>query len=339
MKNKPGTNYLFTCRMGYEKFMVEEIKQHGFTIDTAKSNWAIADKSKHTDFTTFCFPHTVYLAPEIHTGDSADAIADRLSDYFLDSLADKNHKTIRYLLFSADTGLKGIGRRISSVKKKIIAQVKERAPKVTLLDETDGERAVKGLIVFFNDYEQFYVSTEAYHFGQCIIPDDADAPSRSYQKVEEAYQIAGKYPCRRETVADLGAAPGGWSYSAAKHGAKVDAVDNANLKGTALKQAGITHINYNAFKFRPKKDRRYDWLFCDMVVEPQHSLNLLDKWIRNKWCKNFIVNLKFGWSDPLELIRMIRKTDFYKHALCTHFRIRHLNHDREEITLIGEVRQ
>ena len=44
----------------------------------------------------------------------------------------------------------------------------------------------------------------------------------------------GLEPMPGERVCDLGAAPGGWSYSAAKRGASVVAVDNGPLKGGAL---------------------------------------------------------------------------------------------------------
>ena len=54
------------------------------------------------------------------------------------------------------------------------------------------------------------------------MADNPAAPSRSYLKIEEAYGILGREPAQGETVADLGAAPGGWSFSAAKRGAKVN---------------------------------------------------------------------------------------------------------------------
>lgn len=83
------------------------------------------------------------------------------------------------------------------------------------------------------------------------MADDDAAPSRSYLKVEEAYIVLGREPQAGETVVDLGAAPGGWSYSAAKRGATVVAIDNGPLKGGAFGNQLITHRLEDAFKFQP----------------------------------------------------------------------------------------
>src|SRR5690606_25054254 len=104
--------------------------------------------------------------------------------------------------------------------------------------------------------------------GQRRMADDSLAPSRSYLKVEEAYVVLGREPAAGETVVDLGAAPGGWSYSAAKRGAQVIAVDNGPLKGGALDHPRIEHRREDAFGFRPPGGRAFDWLFCDLVEDP-----------------------------------------------------------------------
>ena len=83
---------------------------------------------------------------------------------------------------------------------------------------------------------------------------------------------------------------------------------------------------------------RFDWLFCDLVEEPHHVLaNLLTPWLAHGWCRRFIVNLKSGRTDPLALLDEVRA----KGSPCTmhtaNLRIRHLYHDREEFTLVGEV--
>ena len=79
-------------------------------------------------------------------------------------------------------------------------------------------------------------------------------------------------PLPGESVADLGAAPGGWSYSAAKRGARVLAVDNGPLKGGAAGHPRIEHRRADAFGFHPGPGERFDWLLCDLVEEPHHVL-------------------------------------------------------------------
>ncbi|HEX7927769.1 MAG TPA: SAM-dependent methyltransferase, partial [bacterium] len=75
---------------------------------------------------------------------------------------------------------------------------------------------------------------DPYPGGVHRMPQDALAPSRSYLKVEEALDVMrqsglGGSPRPNETVVDLGAAPGGWTWAFLKRGCRVQAVDNGPL--------------------------------------------------------------------------------------------------------------
>ena len=83
----------------------------------------------------------------------------------------------------------------------------------------------------------------------------------------------------------------------------------------------------------------YDWLFCDLVEEPHHVLrDLVAPWLERGWCRRFVVNLKFGRVDPLALLRELRAPESPLARHVAGLRIRHLFHDREEFTLVGEAR-
>ena len=126
------------------------------------------------------------------------------------------------------------------------------------------------------------------------MADDPFAPSRSYLKTEEAFAVCGIEPKDGETVVDLGAAPGGWSYSAAKRGGFVTAIDNGPMKGGAKDHPNIQHYRDDAFKFKPKEGENFDWLLCDLVEEPHHVMRMIRQWFENGWCKQFVINFKFG---------------------------------------------
>ena len=150
--------------------------------------------------------------------------------------------------------------------------------------------------------------------------------------------VLGREPRAGETVCDLGAAPGGWSYSAAKRGARVVAIDNGPLKGGALNHALIEHRREDAFKFQLEPGNRFDWLFCDMVEEPHHVLqHIVSPWLERNWCRWFVINLKFGRVDPVALLAALRGADSPFVRARTEFAIRHLYHDREEFTVVGEL--
>jgi len=236
----------------------------------------------------------------------------------------------------------GLGRRASGVEKAFGELLRKKLNRVAKLAELEVPRTagpVRGLFVFFADFGRVFATREAWLGGQRRMADDDLAPSRSYLKVEEAFLVLGREPQPGETVVDLGAAPGGWSYSAAKRGARVIAVDNGPLKGGALNNPLIEHRLEDAFKFGPKDGEVFDWLFCDLVEEPHHVMrNLVTPWLGGGWCRRFVINLKFGHVDSLALLRELRAADspFARHA--TGVRIRHLFHDREEFTVVGETR-
>jgi 23S rRNA (cytidine2498-2'-O)-methyltransferase len=234
-----------------------------------------------------------------------------------------------------------LGRRISAVESAFSEILKKKLSRVAKLASTERPRGVglaRGLFVFFTDFGRAFVSREAWCHGQHRMADDDLAPSRSYLKVEEAYVVLGREPVEAEIVCDLGAAPGGWSYSAAKRGARVIAIDNGPLKGGALNHPQIEHRREDAFKFAPVAETRFDWLFCDMLEEPHHVLqHIAGPWLESGWCRSFVINLKFGRVDPVALLGELRSLASPFVRANARFAIRHLYHDREEFTVVGEV--
>jgi len=235
----------------------------------------------------------------------------------------------------------GLGRRLSSVEAAFGELLKKKLARIAKLAAFEVPRGVmpaRGLFVYFTDFGRAFAARDAFAHGQRRMADDDLAPSRSYLKVEEAYIVLGREPRAGETVVDLGAAPGGWSYSAAKRGAKVIAIDNGPLKGGALDHPLIEHRLEDAFKFLVPTGVTYDWLFCDMVEEPHNVLrNIVEPWLAHGWCRRFVVNLKFGRVDPLAFTQELRAPDSPLMRHAPGMRIRHLYHDREEFTVVGEV--
>jgi 23S rRNA (cytidine2498-2'-O)-methyltransferase len=101
------------------------------------------------------------------------------------------------------------------------------------------------------------------------------------------------------------------------------------MKGGGL-HPGIVHRAEDAFKYSPEAP--VDWLFCDMVEDPERVADMLERWLKEARCRRFVVNLKFGRRDPLPLLRRARALA----PLCATLKVRHLYHDREEFTLVGE---
>lgn len=332
---------------GFEDLLAGEARAAGLVVTSQGGGWVAIGKPVTSaalapSALDLCFAHALHLAPVEVSGDSVNALATRLLEHFLASAKDERFDAPWPCVFSTAAGLDGLGRRADAVATAFGELLKKRLGRVARLAVDDVPRGLstsRGLFVHFVDFKKAFVSRDVVSNGQRRMADDSLAPSRSYLKVEEAYTVLGREPGPGELVVDLGAAPGGWSYSAAKRGARVLALDNGPLKGGAFDHPLIEHRRADAYGYRPGPGERADWLFCDLVDDPHHVLNnLVTPWLENAWCRRFVIILKFGRVDPLALLREVRAPESALSRLAPGTRVRHLFHDREEFTLVGELR-
>ncbi len=329
------------CQNGFSALLKEELQSVGYAnFVSVMDSYIIINTNSYDRLKNLTFSHGFMPIECEDTKNGVNSISNRIFDFFGESIRDREIKKEWQLHFFQDSSHSGIGRRIHSVKKHFLEMASKRVSRLSKLAISTYKVDTFydfGLFVFFKDYETFYMSSKCYMGLQKRMADDPLAPSRSYLKVEEAYYSLGYEPQPDDTVVDLGAAPGGWSYSAAKRGARVIAIDNGNLKGGAKDNPLITHKKEDAFKYNLKKGERVDWLFCDMVEEPKYVLNTVEKWLSNKWCRYFVINLKFGWVDAVLLVNKLKDVNFPFSRLTKNFKVVHLFHDHEEITVVGEV--
>ena len=177
-------------------------------------------------------------------------------------------------------------------------------------------------------------------FALSLVKDGAGvAPSPSFSGGEMKRptfigedELHGRMRAGRVAI-DLGAAPGGWSQVLAARGLRVLAVDNGPIAKAVLDTQLVEHRREDAFRFRP--ERPVDWMVCDVVAAPARIAALVAQWIARGWCRETIFNLKLPnkdrWQEVLrchEVIERALAKAEGRHAL----RIKHLYHDREEVT-------
>jgi 23S rRNA (cytidine2498-2'-O)-methyltransferase len=331
---------LLTCQAGFETLLGKELGADGGAVAEQGPGWIRVTIERPTE--SLAFPHLTLKGAVEVKGDSVNGLAQQVADFFLTNLRGERIDTTWPCVWLGPAEMVGLGRRISAVEaafRELLKKKLSRVAKLAIDERPRGVGLARGLFVFFTDFGRVFVAREAWCHGQQRMADDDLAPSRSYLKVEEAYVVLGREPRAGETVCDLGAAPGGWSYSAAKRGARVVAIDNGPLKGGALNHSRIEHRREDAFRFVPDSGLRFDWLFCDLVEEPHHVLqHIVSPWMEHGWCGAFVVNLKFGRVDPIGLLAELRSPNSPLLLTPTHFGIRHLYHDREEFTVVGERR-
>ncbi|HRE82561.1 MAG TPA: SAM-dependent methyltransferase [Opitutaceae bacterium] len=336
-----------TCQAGYEDLLVAELAEKGYVSVEHGPGWAWSRNPEGsegvvaTGFGDLVFPHWIFPTVKEIKGESVNALAQQLADAFFEALRGERIEAPWPCLFHCPAEIVGLGRRVAGVEKAFNELIRKRLSRVAKLAVPEVPRQVgltRGWAVFFTDFGRAVASREIWNHGPRRMADDERAPSRSYLKVEEAYLAFGREPQAGETVVDLGAAPGGWSFSAAKRGARVLALDNGPLKGGALGHPQIEHRRVDAFAFEPEAGTVYDWLFCDLVEDPHHVMeNVVGPWLARKWCRYFVINLKFGRVSPLAFLKEIRASDGVLTRHAPGFKVRHLYHDREEFTVMGEV--
>jgi 23S rRNA (cytidine2498-2'-O)-methyltransferase len=162
------------------------------------------------------------------------------------------------------------------------------------------------------------------------IASDLEAPARAFAKLAEAQQRLGRVIQRGETCVDLGASPGGWTWVAVQQGASVTAIDRSPLRADLMRHADVEFVKGDAFAYEPPQP--VDWLLCDVAAFPQRTLELLQQWLGQRWCRNFVVTTKFRGSEGYELLpaykQLLRDSGY-------EFQLRRLNANKNEMTSMG----
>ena len=165
------------------------------------------------------------------------------------------------------------------------------------------------------------------------------APSRSTLKLDEA--INWFFSQKQQSLwfkpgmqaVDLGAAPGGWSWQLANRGLLVTAVDNGPMDKALMSTGMVEHLRSDAFTYLP--DSKIDWLVCDMVERPLHVSRLIARWFIHRSCKAAVFHLKLPmkkrYQSVLECKHLLNR-ELSKAGVKHTMHIKHLYHDREEVT-------
>lgn len=167
----------------------------------------------------------------------------------------------------------------------------------------------------------------------------ADAPSRSALKLEEALLVLLSAEERRRLLregmraADLGAAPGGWTWVLTRHKLQVTAIDNGPLRPHVMDTGLVQHLRADGFAWHPAKP--LDWMVCDMVEQPSRVAARMAEWFREGWCRHAVFNLKLPMKKRWQETRLCLDRFASQAGKPLTIRAKQLYHDREEITVFA----
>lgn len=156
-----------------------------------------------------------------------------------------------------------------------------------------------------------YCSIQAYYPGgvmPLVMPDDA--ASRAWLKFEEGLRWSGLPIDRRSRCLDIGSAPGGSSQILLARGAEVIGVDPGEMAPAVLANPKFKHIRSRISQTRRSLYRKIQWIFADMNVAPNYTLDVLEELVKRPEIKirGMLFTLKlFEWKLADELSKNERR--------------------------------
>jgi hypothetical protein len=173
--------------------------------------------------------------------------------------------------------------------------------------------------------------------GEAPVPTDRGPPSRAYQKLEEALAWMGTAPGPGDGCVDLGAAPGGWTATLLKRGARVLAVDRAPLAPPLGRHERVAMVIGNAFNYTPAAP--VDWLVSDVICEPARSIDLITRWLERDLCRHLVVTVKFKGQGGYGILAELPPIFARARPRPSFARVKQLAHNKNEVTVMVTVRK
>ncbi len=167
--------------------------------------------------------------------------------------------------------------------------------------------------------------TSPFPNGEIHFKEDSAPPSRAYLKLWEFFTLCRQYPKTGDTCLDLGASPGGWTWVLAKQlGTNVLSVDKAPLESRVARLPNVQSIKRDAFSLQPNDIEPIDWLFSDVICDPNRLYELVQLWLKSERVKNFVCTLKFKGATDFTAIE--------KFAAIQGSKLQHLSVNKHELT-------
>ncbi len=339
--------WLIYCRPGFEHDCVEETQAMPVEV-TENSGFVVLQGKPRLAYGQLTFARQLL---SLHTEVNELPERDRLTPLLAAIPASIERFGALYLEVP-DTNegkkLSGFTKRFQPLMENALRQQGRLPPPDSVRPEAveGGTESVPGLHIFFPNGHRALIATSdphsssSAHMGIHRVSMVSDAPSRSYLKLAEAFEVfldkkeQAQWLKPGMTAVDLGAAPGGWTWQLVQRGLKVIAVDNGPLKGAAAKHPSIRHLRQDGFRFRPQ--RPVDWLVCDMVEQPQRVAALMTEWFVGGQTQRAIFNLKLPMKKRVNALQGIQN-DLHKalnaKGIAHQLRVKQLYHDREEVTV------
>ncbi|MCX6110196.1 MAG: hypothetical protein NTZ90_11415 [Proteobacteria bacterium] len=341
--------HLVLTRPGYANLLIEEFQDRWQLSGTAVGKAAVTFncKTPMPALDESIFARQYLPMPSVFQGSELQPAVEFLIKKITVMSKRANRQSGRWTLHTFAVDDDGATKRAIALEKSLLTAIKTSLPTfyqrhiaaADLAKETPQSDDIL-VQVFVASEEELWLSLASfastvspYIGGNLRMRERSGAPSRSARKLEEAFVELGRSPAADELAVDLGAAPGGWTFTLARHGALVTAVDHGSLdlpKNPAI-SSRVTHLRKDGLTYKPAQP--VDWLCCDMLVGSRETLRILGEWLEQQLMQCFVVNVKLPQSKPWPII--MEALDLLQRQGWPVMKIKHLYHDRREVTLMG----
>lgn len=114
--------------------------------------------------------------------------------------------------------------------------------------------------------------------GLFPIRAPANAPSRAWQKIEEAIACFDLPVHAGQTAVEAGSAPGGVAMALLARGLRVVGIDSAAMAAAVLRTNGFRHVRCSVARVRAfELPDRVDWILCDIHTSPLQALRAVEQ--------------------------------------------------------------
>ena len=139
---------LLTCQAGFESLLERELAAAGLAALEHGPGWVRTDAAEYCE--TLAFPHLELKAPVELKGDSVNALAQRVAEFFLASLQGERVEAAWPCIWLGPQEITGLGRRVSSVEdafRDLLRKKLSRVAKLAIADIPRGAGPARGLWV------------------------------------------------------------------------------------------------------------------------------------------------------------------------------------------------
>ncbi len=344
-------SYLLLCRPEFTETLMEECRKKSsgeVEMMTPAQGLILATSAGGPPMEPMVFERQRMIAPLFFPADSLKPITAETASLLLGPLVSATPLwSVHHIALEEETeggDATSLPKRLEGIWNTVVRLGRKIAPDLEKRCRPPHRLKPGGIVVqALMSREGLWISREAVETmvqhrpgGESRMKWDDAAPSRSYLKMEEALEQMPVDPVPAEKVIDLGAAPGGWTYSFIKRGCDVIAVDHGPMK-LPPPQPGwgsVDHRRENGITFEAPRDWPHvDWLVGDMLIAPGVALGLLRRWLEPGKARRIVLNIKLPQEHPYAAIQPVEK--LLREQSIFAFRIRQLYHDRREVTVMA----